>query len=218
MNKKNDDLEKLSLFFLGNSSVGKTSFIIKYVNNSFELNHVPTIGIDMTVKTFQLETGEEIQLKFYDTAGQEQYRAISFTLIKSADGIFLVYDITQRKTFDDINRWIESIKEIKDEHFPIVLLGNKCDLEEKRNIDKEEGEKLAKDNGFPFIETSCKDGTNIKESVKILVSKIIEKKKEEKLKNNEEGEKENDKKGFQISNDNKNLKNEACITKIRKCI
>ena len=103
-----------------------------------------------------------------------------------------MYDISERVTFDGINHWIESIKDIKGDNFPIILLGNKCDLDEKRKVTKEEGKKLANDNGFLFLETSCKEGTNIEGSVEILVSKIIEKRQLEE-KENKQNEKENNK-------------------------
>ena len=168
--------KKLILFLLGNISVGKTAFVNEYVNDIYE-EYKTTIGVDFYSKALKLETGEQFNLIFYDTAGQERYRAFSFNLIKNANGILLMYDITNRKTFDDINQWLESIKEAKGDNFPIVLIGNKCDLTEERQISTEEGEKSAKDNGFSFIEVSCKEGINIEESVKILVNIIENKKK-----------------------------------------
>ena len=177
----NEDLEKLTLFLLGNCSVGKTAFINKYVNNKFE-EYNATVGIDFFSKVTKLPTGEELKLLFYDTAGKEKYKAISFNLIKNAHGIILMYDISDRETFVDIGRWLESIKEEKGENFPLIIVGNKCDLTEVRQITKEEGEKLAKDNGFSFMETSCKDGINIEESVQMLVLNIMQGRKQKKLK------------------------------------
>ena len=132
-------------------------------------------------KNIKLPIGEEIRLLFYDTARQEQYRAVSYNLSKGADGLFLMYDIGNKKTFNDINEWLRNIREIKGDNFPIILIGNKCDLkEEEKVITKEEGEKLANDNGFAFFETSCKKGINIEESVQFLVYKIIDRMKREK--------------------------------------
>ena len=173
MNEKNNKLEKLTLFLVGDSAVGKTSFIQKYTNNIFNLEQLTTIGIDFSLKTIELN-GEEITLKLFDTAGQEKYRSLSFNLIKSADGIFLMYDITNRKTFEELDGWIKSIKESKESDFPIILIGKKCDLEKERIVKKKEGEKLAKNKGFLFRETSCKDNINIEESVEILVKRIID--------------------------------------------
>ena len=161
--------------------MGKTAFINKYVNNKFE-DYNATIGIDFFSKVMTLPTGKEMKLLFYDTAGQEKYKSISFNLIKNAHGIILMYDISDRETFVDIGRWLESIKEAKGQNFPMILIGNKCDLTEVRQITKEEGEQLAKDNGFPFMETSCKEGINIEESIQMLVLNIMQEIKSKRLK------------------------------------
>ncbi len=201
-----DKSQKVTLFTLGNSAVGKTSFITKYVNDISDDNYQPTIGIDFFSKTIQLETGEELQLLFYDTAGQEKYKSISFNLIKNADGIFLMYDVSEQRSFNEINGWIESIKEAKGDNFPIIVIGNKCELE-KRVISKEEGEKFAKEQGFSFMETSCKEGINIEESVKILVLDIIGRRKMKYIEgNNDVG----DQNTIKLSNKKKNEKRKKC--------
>ena len=156
-------LPQCSIFFLGNSTVGKSSFIAKYMNDIFKDYYLSTIGIDYIHKNIILPTGEEIRLLFYDTAGQEQYRAVSFNLLKGADGLFLMYDIGNQKSFDDINEWLRNIREIKGDDFPIILIGNKCDLEEEEKvITKEEGEKLANDNDCPFLKQVVKKGLILK--------------------------------------------------------
>ena len=179
----NGELKQLTLFILGNSSVGKTSFIHKYVKNDFKDSYKNTIGIDYCSRNMKLPTGEEFEIFFYDTAGQEKYKSISFNLIKKADGILLLYDISERSSFDDINQWIENIKNVKGDNFPVILIGNKCDLEE-RDITQIEGELFANEHGFSFEETSCKEGINIEESVQDLVLNILEKKKKENVKEN----------------------------------
>ena len=179
----NGELKQLTLFILGNSSVGKTSFIHKYVKNDFKDSYKNTIGIDYCSRNMKLPTGEEFEIFFYDTAGQEKYKSISFNLIKKADGILLLYDISERSSFDAINQWIENIKNVKGDNFPVIMIGNKCDLEE-RDITQIEGELFANENGFSFEETSCKEGINIEESVQDLVLNILEKKKKENLKEN----------------------------------
>jgi small GTP-binding protein len=179
----NGELKQLTLFILGNSSVGKTSFIHKYVKNDFKDSYKNTIGMDYCSRNMKLPTGEEFEIFFYDTAGQEKYKSISFNLIKKADGILLLYDISERSSFDDINQWIENIKNVKGDNFPVIMIGNKCDLEE-RDITQIEGELFANEHGFSFEETSCKEGINIEESVQDLVLNILEKKKKENLKEN----------------------------------
>ena len=179
----NGELKQLTLFILGNSSVGKTSFIHKYVKNDFKDSYTNTIGMDYCSRNMKLPTGEEFEIFFYDTAGQEKYKSISFNLIKKADGILLLYDISERSSFDAINQWIENIKNVKGDNFPVIMIGNKCDLEE-RDITQIEGELFANEHGFSFEETSCKEGINIEESVQDLVLNILEKKKKENLKEN----------------------------------
>ena len=119
---------KVNLFTLGNSAVGKTSFIIRYTRNTFRNEYISTIGIDFEVNNTILPNGENIRICFYDTAGQEQYKSIAYNLIKSAEGILILYDITNQKSFEAVDGWIESIKQVKGNDFPIVIIGNKCDL------------------------------------------------------------------------------------------
>ena len=164
----------LNLITLGNSTVGKTCFIYKYVYNKFRSRINNTVGVDYLSKNMKLSSGQTIKLNFQDTAGQERYRSISFNLVKMADGILLMYDITNIKTYEAITEWVESIRDIKGNDFPIILIGNKCDLKKKREVTKEDGEKKAQDNGFLFFETSCKDNINIEETVNAIVNKITE--------------------------------------------
>ena len=189
--------DKICLFTLGNSQVGKTCFILRYTKNTFNSTYITTIGIDFLAKVVSIPSGEKYKVLFYDTAGQEKYRSIAFNLMKGAEGIILMYDVTKRSTFEAITDWVQSIKEAKGENFPVVLIGNKCDLNEEREIDKEEGENEAKKNGFLFFETSNKDGTNVDEAVLALISKVVELRKNQKKnpqsgeidKNQEKGEK-----------------------------
>ena len=177
--------EKICLFTLGNSTVGKTSFILRFAKNTFNTSYISTIGIDFLSKNILLPNGEKYKVLFYDTAGQEKYRSIAFNLMKGAEGIILMYDVTKRKTFESITEWVESIKEAKGENFPVVLIGNKCDLNEEREIDKEEGENEAKNNGYLFFETSNKDGTNVEEATIALISKVVELRKKKNPQKNE---------------------------------
>lgn len=174
--KKSYD-EKINIMTLGNSQVGKTSFILRYTEDSFKINYLSTLGIDFISKIIQMQNGLSYKINFYDTAGQEKYKSMSLNVIKNADGILLLYDISQQVTFDSISQWMEDIKNLKEEEFPILLVGNKCDLTEKRVISKEEGEKLANQYGISFFETSCKDGINIKDAVLELTNQIIKKNK-----------------------------------------
>ena len=168
---QNEDV-KIIILTLGNSSVGKTSFIQRYTNNTFQISNITTTGIDMQRKIMKIND-KTYKVDFHDTQGQERYRAISYNFIKNADGIILMYDITKQTTFDSISEWMVNIRKAKAEDFPIVLVGNKCDLEEKREISKEEGEELAKKYGLSFYETSNKNNINIEESCLDLANKAI---------------------------------------------
>ena len=166
----------INIIALGNCSAGKTCFIYKYVHNEFRCDFKNTLGVNFMSKSIQLPSGQNITIRFEDTAGQERYRSLASNFIKNADGILLMYDITDMETFKAISRWIKSIKEIKGNDCPIILIGNKCDLEEERKVSKKEGEKKAEENGFLFLETSCINNINIEETVNTIVKKIIEKK------------------------------------------
>ena len=180
MSKKNKKIPKINIFLLGDSAVGKTSFILRYTKNTYSNYYISTVGIDFMDRDIILPTNEKVKICFYDTAGQEQYKSIAFNLIKSAEGILLMYDICSQKSFESINEWIESIKGAKGDDFPVVLIGNKCDLEEERKVKTEQGINLADNNGFTFFETSNKENINIEQSVSSLATKVLEKRKIEK--------------------------------------
>ena len=171
-----NDYEKIKLMTLGNSDVGKSSFILRYTGNSFNQYNLSTQGIDLQTKYVKFDE-KTYRIDFYDTAGQEQYKSIAYNIIKNADGIVLMYDITQIKTFEDITEWMANIEENKQPNVKIILLGNKCDLKETREITTEEGKELAEKYKIDFFEISNKDGTNVEEAGNTLVKKIIEIKK-----------------------------------------
>ena len=169
-------IEDIKLITLGNSTVGKSSFITKYIDNSFTFNYTTTLGVDFKQKKIKLKNGKDVRLRIFDTAGQERYRAVSASFIKKADGVILIYDISDLDSFEAVDNWIKSIKEIGKEKLPIVLVGNKCDLsDDERKISLKEGQDKAIEFQIPFYETSCKDGINIKEVFEKLIDDIIEK-------------------------------------------
>ena len=162
---------------LGDAAVGKTSLITRYVDNKFRNYYLGTIGIDSQIKKIQLKNGEEIKVLITDTAGQERYRSIATNYINKANGILLIYDITNKESFDNIDNWAEQIKEKTEDLIPMILIGNKKDLEEKRCISKEKGEECAKNicGGIKFYETSCKTGENIEIAINDLAEQIYNK-------------------------------------------
>ena len=165
--------EEMKIILLGNSSVGKTSFIVKYIDNKFSFDYTATLGIDYKLKKLKSKKGKEIRLRIFDTAGQERFKSVSVSFIKKADGIVLIYDISNKISFEEIGDWIESIKENGKINIPVILVGNKCDLSDDiRQISKKEGQEKADEFQIPFYETSCKDGININEVFDKLVQNI----------------------------------------------
>ena len=177
-NTVHNKYEKIKILTLGNSKVGKSSFIYKYTENFFQLNYLSTQGIDYLRKVVELPNGNKYSVVFCDTAGQERFRSITLNVIKKCDGILLMYDITDKISFDSIHSWMEQIKDNKGENYPIILCGNKCDLEKERVISKKEGEDLAKEYGVHFYEISNLNGQNIENTVNDLISQIREQKLE----------------------------------------
>jgi len=167
---------EIKIITLGESEVGKSSFIIKYVEGQFSSNYMSTLGLDFRQKKIELENGKEINLKLFDTAGQERYKSISTNLIKKANGILLIYDIANKTSFNSIGKWMESIEEISSSNTIVILIGNKSDLEDERQVKKEEGERRAKEYNIPFYETSCKTGINIDEVFLRITNEILNKK------------------------------------------
>ena len=180
MNQKKNELEKFNIMTLGNSSVGKTCYILRYTEKTFEEVYLTTLGIDYKTKIIKLPNNQKYRIDYYDTAGQERYRSISLNAIKNTQGVILMYDITNKKTFDAITKWIKDIIDAKGKDFPIVLLGNKCDMETERQVTKDEGEELAQKYNLSFFETSNKTGTNVEEASLELINKILETKEKTK--------------------------------------
>ena len=193
-NKNTKKKFEARIITLGDSAVGKTSLILRYSDNYFSSLYLSTAGIDSKIKIIKLENGEDIKVVLTDTAGQERYRNIASNYIKKADGILLVYNITDKDTFEGVKVWIKSIKEESGDSRPIILLGNKSDLNDKRMIKKEVGEDFAENEGIKFYETSCKTGENVEKAINDLVKQIYEKSH-----SNPNGKDNNN---FQITGDN----------------
>ena len=170
----NSSYEKINLLTLGNSAVGKTCLTVRFCKGEFSNIYLTTIGLNFIFKYITLPNKKKIKICFYDTAGQERYNCISKNQINSSNGILLMYDITSTKTFDAIPEWIKSILDVKGENFPMILIGNKSDKEEERQVQKEEGEKEAQKNNLSFYETSNKDGSNVEEAINDLIKKVLE--------------------------------------------
>jgi Ras-related protein Rab-18 len=158
---------------LGEPTVGKSAYIQKYVYNIFK-NTCPTIGLKIVSKYLYSSNEEKIKIKFVDISGKERYQSLPLLFIKQAHGVILMYDITRKNTFNTISNWWEKILDSKDKDFPAILIGNKCDLENQREVQKKEGEKIAKELGIKFLEVSNKNGKSIKKSARELIKMILQ--------------------------------------------
>jgi small GTP-binding protein len=162
------------ILLLGDSSVGKTCFLMRYADNTFQEIHMSTIGLDYKLKNVQLDDGKIVKIQIWDTAGQDRFRSITKNYYKGAHGIILIYDVTSRKTFDSVKNWISQIKEEVSDKVNIILVGNKIDDVQNRKVTFDEGEKMASSFGLPFFETSAKSGVNIDTTFNELVKKTVE--------------------------------------------
>ncbi|XP_032417597.1 ras-related protein Rab-8B [Xiphophorus hellerii] len=170
MAKSYDYLFKLLL--IGDSGVGKTCLLFRFSEDAFNTTFISTIGIDFKIRTVELD-GKKIKLQIWDTAGQERFRTITTAYYRGAMGIMLVYDITNEKSFDNIRNWIRNIEEHASADVEKMILGNKCDMNDKRQVSKERGEKLAIDYGIKFLETSAKSSINVEEGFLTLARDIM---------------------------------------------
>jgi len=164
-------LNKYKLVFLGEQAVGKTSVITRFMYDTFDNNYQATIGIDFLSKTMYLED-RTVRLQLWDTAGQERFRSLIPSYIRDSSGAIVVYDITNRTSFLNTAKWIEDVRTERGSDVVIVLVGNKTDLNDKRQVSVEEGEEKAQENGVMFIETSAKMGYNIKQLFRQLAQAL----------------------------------------------
>ncbi|XP_037701950.1 EF-hand calcium-binding domain-containing protein 4B isoform X3 [Choloepus didactylus] len=157
-----DRLFKIVL--VGNSSVGKTSFLRRFYEGRFSPGIAATVGIDYRVKTVTVD-GSRVALQLWDTAGQERYRCITRQFFRKADGVIVMYDLTAKESFLAVRQWLSSVEEAVGDCIPVLLLGNKIDIEKEREVPRGLGEQLAKENNLIFYECSAFSGHNAKESL-----------------------------------------------------
>ena len=154
-------LTKYKLVFLGDQGVGKTSIITRFMYDTFERTYQATIGIDFLSKTMYLED-RTVRLQLWDTAGQERFRSLIPSYIRDCSVAVIVYDISSRASFLNTAKWIEDVRSERGNDVIIMLVGNKTDLTDRRNVSIEEGEEKAKSENIMFIETSARAGHNVK--------------------------------------------------------
>ena len=159
---------------VGDSGVGKTNILSKYIKNEFHEDSKSTIGVEFGSKQLKIE-GHKIKAQIWDTAGQEKYKAITSAYYKGAQGAFVVYDITRKETFNSVDRWINDLKTSADKNLTIIMIGNKCDLEDQRQVSADQGEEKGKSYDVAFMETSAFSGENIDKAFGNLINEIYKK-------------------------------------------
>ena len=170
-----DDYDMMfKLVIIGDSYVGKTNIMSKYLNNEFHDDSKATVGVEFGSKLFNME-GHKIKTQIWDTAGQERYKSITNAYYKGALGALVVYDITRKETFNSVDRWISDLTAVADKKISILVIGNKSDLEDQRQITKEQGQEKGKSFNAAFLETSASSGNNVEKAFEMLVKEVYDK-------------------------------------------
>ena len=186
INKSNSDIEvntttyPLKICFVGNSNVGKTSIIRRFINNKFDEEKIAsTISVNFENKKLKIDPYTELNMQIWDTAGQERFRSLTASYLRESNGIFIVFDLSDKKSFDDLISWFEEINkaEINQKNCVKIIIGNKLDSKDKE-VDNDTAKKLAEENGMKYLPVSAKDGINIVSMFEIMGEaclKIIQK-------------------------------------------
>ena len=174
MEEENINYELLyKIIIIGDAAVGKSNILTRYSKNEFSENTKSTVGVELGVKFIKVK-GINAKIQIWDTAGQERYRSITSSYYKGSHGCFIVYDITNESSFDNVEKWYEYVQKEAGKNISIILVGNKCDLENERKITKEKGQEKAKNLQCAFFETSALSGVNISEIFEELANNIYE--------------------------------------------
>jgi Ras-related protein Rab-11A len=192
MAEKKDYNYLYKLLVLGASFVGKTNMLKRFLHNEFDSNSKETVGVEFGSKNFMFgEKDDIVKAQIWDTAGQERYRSVTKAYYKGAKGALLVYDITRKPTFENIDNWLIDLRTNADKDILIILIGNKSDLQDLRDVSKEEGLSKAEQYNIAFLETSAKSGDNINNAFNQLVEQVY-KANISKVQNNDQIEERND--------------------------
>ena len=199
---------KLKIVVVGDSGVGKTNIIKRFISNEFSENFKATIGVEFMSKTYKINK-HLFKIEIWDTAGQERYKSITAIYYKGAKGALVVYDTTDQSSFNNIDKWILEIKDKTSKDIKLMMIGNKIDLVDERKVENEEALKKAEAFGIPLMETSALDATNVKEAFYDLLKEIYKDLKDDV--SNHENSFQNDKKGIDLNtNGNIGKKKSKC--------
>ena len=178
-NNKIINKKTFKIILVGESSVGKTSIIGRFIDNKINNEYKTTISVGNKKKTYRIDNDNIAELNIWDTAGEEKFRTITKQFYKDAQGALLIYDITQKETFNKIDSWLEELVDAAPSDIIIFLIGNKIDMDQKREVEYNDGKNFAEKNNISFYEVSAKNGNNIGSTFDILSNKIFQNMKEE---------------------------------------
>ena len=176
MDSEKEPQINVKLLLLGDSTVGKTSILIKYINDKFDDSAISTVGVDYMDKIITYKN-LKIKLQIWDTSGEEKFRSITRNFYRNADGIFIVFDLTKKPTFDHVKNWISEALDHNDT-IKLVLIGNKLDLKNEIEVSNELASNYAKRNNLKYFETSAKEGTNINVAFNTIIDLLFANKTE----------------------------------------
>lgn len=169
MNPDYDYLFKLLL--IGDSGVGKSCLLLRFADDTYTESYISTIGVDFKIRTIEQDQ-KTVKLQIWDTAGQERFRTITSSYYRGAHGIIIVYDVTDRESFNNVKHWITEIDKYAAEGVNKLLVGNKSDLQSKKVVSYDEAKELADSLSVQFLETSAKNAHNVEESFNLMAGEI----------------------------------------------
>jgi len=161
----------LKLLMFGDSGVGKSCLLLRFADDTYTDSYISTIGVDFKIRTVDLDT-KTIKLQIWDTAGQERFRTITSSYYRGAHGIIIVYDITDKESFDNVRQWLFEIDRYASENVCKLLVGNKSDLTNKRAVEYEQAKSFADELNIPFLETSAKNAANVEQAFLTMAAQI----------------------------------------------
>ena len=170
--KKDSDIT-IKLLLIGNAYVGKTLIVQKFLDNTFSKTTMTTIGVDLQYKVLDIN-GKKVKYLIWDTAGEDRMKTMTYAYYRGCHVVLIVYDVTSKKSFENVTTWVECVDKFAKSNVLRILVGNKTDLEDNRVISKEEGKKLAEENGLKFYEISAKTMNGLVEMFEYVAKEYVQ--------------------------------------------